>query len=69
MKIMDYIACILLSICFTFLFLYPRISENKAAWEAQWQFNKKVIGYLDTQIKTNEAVLGYLKMISEKPGH
>ena len=71
MKILDYVVCILylVSVCFTLLFLYPRISENKEAWEAQRQFDKKVIEYFDAQIETNDLVLDYPKTISKKPGH
>ena len=69
MKIMGYVVCVLLSVFFTFLFLCPRIGENKVAWETQLQFNEKVIECLDAQIQTNEAVFNYLKTISKKPGH
>jgi hypothetical protein len=67
MKIMDYVVCMLLSTCFTLLFLYPRISENKAAWETQRQFNEKVIEALSGLVETDHVIIEQLT--TKKPGH
>ena len=67
MKITDYVVCVLLSICFTFLFLYPRISENKAAWETQRRVNEKVIEALSGLVETDQVIIE--QSIPKKPGH
>ena len=66
MKILDYVVCILLSVCFTLLFLYPRISENKAAWNAQAQINENVIETIKNLNEIDQAIIDHLT--TKKPG-
>ena len=67
MKIMDYVVCVLLSVFFTFLFLCPRISENRAAWETQRRINEKVIEALSGLVETDHVIIEQLT--TKKPGH
>ena len=68
MKIKDYTVCVLISISLTLLAMYPRISENKVAWETQMRINELIIEVIDAQAETNDSILGYLKTISKKSG-
>ena len=67
MKIMDYVVCVLLSVFFTFLFLCPRIGENKVAWETQRRINEKVIEALSGLVETDHVIIE--QMTTKKPGH
>ena len=63
MKITDYVVCILLSVCFTLLFLYPSMRENKKAWEAQIRMNKAVVQAMENR---NAELFEIIKLISKK---